>query len=47
MVPNGVLANNAAINAKTSAFLEYVLSHQVCRMITVNCDPEVIALSPF
>ncbi|KAJ7743834.1 hypothetical protein B0H16DRAFT_1560781 [Mycena metata] len=28
MVPNGILANNAAINAKTSAFLSYVLSHQ-------------------
>ncbi|KAJ7480003.1 hypothetical protein B0H11DRAFT_2026128 [Mycena galericulata] len=28
MVPNGVLANNSAINAKTSAFLSYVISHQ-------------------
>ncbi|KAJ7151720.1 hypothetical protein C8R46DRAFT_1229251 [Mycena filopes] len=28
MVPNGILANNSAINAKTSAFLSYVLSHQ-------------------
>ncbi|KAG6907531.1 hypothetical protein DXG01_008567 [Tephrocybe rancida] len=28
MVPNGVLVNNAAINAKTSQFLNYVLSHQ-------------------
>jgi hypothetical protein len=28
MVPNGILANNAAINAKTSAFLSYVLDHQ-------------------
>ncbi|KAF8892910.1 hypothetical protein BD779DRAFT_1765810 [Infundibulicybe gibba] len=28
MVPNGILANNTAINAKTSAFLSYVLSHQ-------------------
>ncbi|KAG6827119.1 hypothetical protein H0H93_015847, partial [Arthromyces matolae] len=28
MVPNGVLANNAAINARTSQFLNYVLSHQ-------------------
>lgn len=28
MVPNGILVNNAAINAKTSAFLSYVLSHQ-------------------
>ncbi|KAF9483297.1 hypothetical protein BDN70DRAFT_851929 [Pholiota conissans] len=28
MVPNGVLVNNSAINAKTSAFLSYVLSHQ-------------------
>jgi len=28
MVPNGVLANNSAINARTSAFLSYVLSHQ-------------------
>lgn len=28
MVPNGVLVNNSAINAKTSAFLDYVLTHQ-------------------
>ncbi|KNZ81060.1 hypothetical protein J132_03050 [Termitomyces sp. J132] len=28
MVPNGVLVNDAAINAKTSEFLSYVLSHQ-------------------
>lgn len=28
MVPNGVLANNSAINEKTSQFLSYVLSHQ-------------------
>ncbi|KAK7040596.1 hypothetical protein R3P38DRAFT_2513671 [Favolaschia claudopus] len=28
MVPNGILVNNSAINAKTSAFLSYVLSHQ-------------------
>ncbi|PPQ92505.1 hypothetical protein CVT25_010338 [Psilocybe cyanescens] len=28
MVPNGVLVNNSAINAKTSAFLSYVISHQ-------------------
>lgn len=28
MVPNGVLANNSAINAKTAAFLNYVLAHQ-------------------
>ncbi|KAJ7671922.1 hypothetical protein B0H17DRAFT_1084643 [Mycena rosella] len=28
MVPNGILANNSAINTKTSAFLSYVLSHQ-------------------
>lgn len=28
MVPNGVLVNNTAINAKTSAFLDYVLTHQ-------------------
>ncbi|KAJ6612793.1 hypothetical protein B0H10DRAFT_2177315 [Mycena sp. CBHHK59/15] len=28
MVPNGILANNSAINAKTSAFLSYVLTHQ-------------------
>ncbi|KAG6852524.1 hypothetical protein C0991_011252, partial [Blastosporella zonata] len=28
MVPNGVLVNNAAINTKTSQFLNYVLTHQ-------------------
>ncbi|KAF8153213.1 hypothetical protein B0H34DRAFT_800441 [Crassisporium funariophilum] len=28
MVPNGILVNSTAINAKTSAFLQYVLSHQ-------------------
>ncbi|KAJ7291155.1 hypothetical protein C8J57DRAFT_1271530 [Mycena rebaudengoi] len=28
MVPNGILANNSAINAKTSQFLQYVLTHQ-------------------
>ncbi|KAF7319812.1 hypothetical protein MKEN_00763900 [Mycena kentingensis (nom. inval.)] len=28
MVPNGILVNNSAINAKTSAFLSYVLAHQ-------------------
>ncbi|KAF4613200.1 hypothetical protein D9613_011183 [Agrocybe pediades] len=28
MVPNGILVNSSAINAKTSAFLSYVLSHQ-------------------
>ncbi|KAF8062243.1 hypothetical protein FPV67DRAFT_262778 [Lyophyllum atratum] len=28
MVPNGVLVNSSAINAKTSQFLTYVLSHQ-------------------
>jgi hypothetical protein len=28
MVPNGILANNAAIHAKISAFLSYVLDHQ-------------------
>ncbi|KAF8955068.1 hypothetical protein BDZ97DRAFT_1927484 [Flammula alnicola] len=28
MVPNGILVNNSAINARTSAFLSYVLSHQ-------------------
>ncbi|KJA17780.1 hypothetical protein HYPSUDRAFT_146022, partial [Hypholoma sublateritium FD-334 SS-4] len=28
MVPNGILVNNSAINARTSAFLQYVLSHQ-------------------
>ncbi|THU97653.1 hypothetical protein K435DRAFT_857427 [Dendrothele bispora CBS 962.96] len=28
MVPNGVLANSSVLNQKTSAFLDYVLSHQ-------------------
>ncbi|KAJ7051145.1 hypothetical protein C8F01DRAFT_1212766 [Mycena amicta] len=28
MVPNGILVNNTAINAKTSTFLSYVLAHQ-------------------
>nr|GAT61416.1 predicted protein [Mycena chlorophos] len=28
MVPNGILVNNTEINAKTSAFLTYVLEHQ-------------------
>jgi len=28
MVPNGILVNNSAINAKTSEFLSYVLAHQ-------------------
>ncbi|KAH9474823.1 hypothetical protein JR316_0013289 [Psilocybe cubensis] len=28
MVPSGILANSSEINAKTSAFLSYVLSHQ-------------------
>lgn len=28
MVPNGVLANDATIQAQTQAFLDYVLDHQ-------------------
>ncbi|KAJ7577524.1 hypothetical protein C8J56DRAFT_970986 [Mycena floridula] len=28
MVPNGVLANSSVLNAKTLAFLQYVISHQ-------------------